>query len=87
MSEQQKSRKRTVVGKVTSNKADKTISVTTVRQVKHPIYKKYFKLSSKAICHDENNECNEGDTVRIVEHRPLSKRKRWNLVEVIERAK
>jgi small subunit ribosomal protein S17 len=76
-----------MVGKVTSNKADKTISVAIVRQVKHPLYKKYYKQTSKVMCHDETNDCKEGDTVKIIEHRPLSKKKRWNLVEVVERAK
>lgn len=81
------SNKRTFVGKVSSNKADKTITVSIVRQVKHPLYKKYYKQTSKLTAHDEKNECNEGDTVRIIEHRPISKNKRWNLVEIIERAK
>jgi len=81
------SNKRTLVGKVTSNKADKTLTVSIVRQVKHPLYKKYYKQTSKVMCHDEKNDCNEGDTVKIIEHRPISKNKRWNLIEILERAK
>ena len=75
------------VGIVSSNKMDKTIAVTVERRVQHPIYGKSMKKTKKFIAHDEKNECNEGDTVRIMETRPLSKRKRWRLVEVIERAK
>lgn len=66
---------------------DKTISVTVERRIKHPIYGKYMKRSKKFIAHDETNDCNIGDMVRIMETRPLSKRKRWRLIEVIERAK
>lgn len=79
--------KRVFQGKVTSNKADKTITVEIVRHVPHPLFKKYYKKNKKFMAHDENNECNIGDTVKIIEHRPLSKRKRWNLVEIVERAK
>ncbi len=75
------------VGKVTSNKMDKTIVVAIENHVKHPIYKKIVKSTYKLKAHDENNECNIGDTVRVMETRPLSKDKRWRLVEVIERAK
>ncbi len=75
------------VGLVVSSKMDKTISVSIRRQIKHPIYGKILKRSSQLMAHDENNEANEGDTVRIMETRPLSKNKRWRLVEVIERAK
>jgi len=75
------------VGIVSSDKMDKTIAVTVERRVQHPIYGKSMKKTKKFIAHDEKNECNEGDTVRIMETRPLSKRKRWRLVEVIERAK
>lgn len=81
------SRKRIVTGKVTSNKADKTITVEMERHVAHPLFKKYYKINKKFLAHDENNSCNIGDTVKIIEHRPLSKRKRWNLVEIVERAK
>jgi small subunit ribosomal protein S17 len=74
-------------GLVTSNKMDKTIVVQVERRVKHPIYKKFVKKSTKFAAHDENNDCNIGDTVRIMETRPLSKNKCWRLIEIIERAK
>ncbi len=74
-------------GLVVSNKMDKSIVVRIERQFKHPIYGKYVKKSRKFVAHDENNECNIGDTVRIMETRPLSKNKNWRLVEIIERAK
>lgn len=82
-----KSKKRLLVGKVVSNKADKTIIVASERQVIHPLYKKYFKVTKKVMAHDETNDCKIGDLVKIIESRPLSARKRWNLVEVLERAK
>lgn len=82
-----KSRKRVFVGKVTSNKAEKTITVQVERQVAHPIYKKYFKKTKKVMAHDENNQCNIGDLVKVREHRPLSKNKKWILVDIVERAK
>jgi small subunit ribosomal protein S17 len=75
------------VGVVTSNKMEKSISVYVERRVKHPIYSKTMKSSKKYLAHDETNDCNIGDTVRIMETRPLSKRKRWRLVEILERAK
>lgn len=75
------------VGVVVSNKMDKTIAVTVERRIKHPIYGKFMKRNKKFIAHDEQNECTIGDTVRIMETRPLSRRKRWRLVEVIEKAK
>ena len=75
------------VGKVTSNKMDKTIVVAIEDRVKHPLYKKVVKSTYKLKAHDENNDCNIGDTVRVMETRPLSKDKRWRLVEIIERAK
>lgn len=75
------------IGRVTSNKMDKTITVVVESKVKHPIYGKFVSKSTKFVAHDENNECGEGDTVRIMETRPLSKRKRWRLVEIVERAK
>ena len=75
------------VGIVTSNKMDKSISVVINRKVKHSKYGKFINRRSKFVAHDEKNECNEGDTVRIMETRPLSKRKRWRLVEIIERVK
>ena len=75
------------VGVVTSNKMDKSIVVLVERKVKHPKYGKFMKKSTKFVAHDEKNDCNEGDTVRIMETRPLSKRKNWRLVEIVERAK
>lgn len=75
------------IGVVTSNKMDKSITVTVERKLRHPIYGKFVKKSKKFVAHDEKNETNVGDTVRIMETRPLSKRKRWRLVEIIERAK
>ncbi|MCX7879338.1 MAG: 30S ribosomal protein S17 [Ignavibacteria bacterium] len=79
--------RRILEGRVVSNKSDKTILVLVERYVKHPLYKKYFKRSKKFMAHDEKNECLVGDLVRIMEWRPLSKRKRWLLVEILERAK
>jgi small subunit ribosomal protein S17 len=75
------------VGLVTSTKMDKTITVSTERKLRHPIYGKFVKKTKTFMAHDEKNECNVGDTVRIMETRPLSKLKRWRLVEVVERAK
>ncbi len=77
---------RTVTGKVVSNKMDKTATVLVERQVKHPMYGKYLRRSTKFKVHDEENTCNEGDVVTIAECRPISKNKSWRLVEVIERA-
>lgn len=74
-------------GVVVSNKMDKTISVAVERRLQHPIYGKFVKKTKKFMAHDENNDCNIGDLVRIMETRPLSKNKRWRLVEIIERAK
>lgn len=74
-------------GLVVSDKMDKSIVVMVERKVKHPIYGKFVKKTSKFIAHDEKNDCNTGDTVRIMETRPLSKNKCWRLVEIIERAK
>ena len=79
--------RKTRTGKVVSNKMDKTITVAVVDNVKHPLYKKIMKKTYKLKAHDEENTCNIGDTVRVMETRPLSKTKRWRLVEVIERAK
>ena len=75
------------IGIVSSNKMEKSIVVIVERKVKHPIYGKYVKLTNKFVAHDEKNDCNEGDKVRILETRPLSKRKNWRLVEIIERVK
>lgn len=74
-------------GLVTSTKMDKSITVSVERKIKHPIYGKFVKKTKKFTAHDEKNECNEGDTVRIMETRPLSKKKRWRLVEILNRAK
>lgn len=75
------------IGVVVSNKMDKTIVVAESRKVKHPIYGKFVNKTSKFYAHDEENTCNNGDTVRIMETRPLSKNKGWRLIEIIERAK
>ncbi|MEC8968985.1 MAG: 30S ribosomal protein S17 [Bacteroidota bacterium] len=74
-------------GIVTSNKMDKSIVVMVERRVKHAKYGKFMNQSSKFVAHDEKNECNEGDTVKIMETRPLSKLKNWRLIEILERAK
>ena len=79
--------RKTRVGKVTSNKMDKTIVVAIEDHVKHPLYKKIVKRTYKLKAHDEENTCNIGDTVKVMETRPLSKDKRWRLVAVVERAK
>ena len=79
--------RKTRTGKVVSNKMDKTIVVAIEDSVQHPLYKKTMKRTYKLKAHDENNTCNIGDTVKVMETRPLSKDKRWRLVEVIERAK
>ena len=79
--------RKTRTGKVVSNKMQKTIVVAVEDHVKHPLYGKIVKRTYKLKAHDENNECNSGDTVKVMETRPLSKDKRWRLVEVIERAK
>jgi len=76
---------RTLTGKVVSNKMDKTITVVVERLVKHPAYGKYVRRSTKLLAHDENNECNEGDTVDIAQCRPLSRRKSWTVVRVVGR--
>jgi len=75
------------VGLVVSSKMDKSITVAIERRMKHPMYGKFVKQTSKLMAHDENNDAGEGDTVRIMETRPMSKNKRWRLVEVVERAK
>ncbi len=79
--------RKSAVGKVVSDKMDKTIVVAIEDSVKHPLYKKIIKRTVKFKAHDENNECKAGDRVRIMETRPLSKDKRWRLVEIIEKAK
>lgn len=84
--EQQQKGKRTLVGEVTSDKMDKTITVMVERRVMHPLYKKYVRRSTKLHAHDENNECSAGDLVSIEQCRPLSKSKSWQLHKIIERA-
>ena len=81
------SNKKQLVGLVTSNKMDKSITVQIERKLPHPVYGKFVKKSKKFVAHDEQNECNEGDLVKIVESRPLSRNKRWQLVEIVEKAK
>lgn len=75
------------IGVVSSNKMEKSIVVSEVKRVKHPMYGKFVLKTKKYVAHDENNDCNEGDTVRIMETKPMSKSKRWRLVEILERAK
>jgi len=87
MNETRTSRRKTRVGKVVSDKMDKTIVVAVENRVPHPLYKKIIKRTYKLKAHDENNECKIGDRVRVMETRPLSKEKRWRLVEIIEKAK
>ena len=79
--------RKTKLGVVTSNKMDKTITVIVERKVKHPLYGKFVKKSTKFHAHDDKNECSIGDTVKIMESRPLSKTKKWRLVEVVEKVK
>jgi len=75
------------IGIVTSNKMDKSIVVSIARRVKHDLYGKFINKTSKFVAHDEKNKCNEGDTVKIMETKPISKNKNWRLVEIIERVK
>jgi small subunit ribosomal protein S17 len=84
---QERSLRKERIGKVTSNKMVKSITVSIDRKVKHPIYGKFMTKTTKLMAHDEKNEAGIGDTVRIMETRPLSKNKRWRLVEIIEKAK
>ncbi len=79
--------RKTKTGVVSSNKMDKTITVAVERKVKHPIYGKFVKKTTRFHAHDEKNECTVGDVVKIMESRPLSKTKRWRLVEIVEKAK
>lgn len=82
-----RAQRKTKIGKIISNKMQKSVVVSVERQIKHPLYGKYVKKTSTFMAHDENNDAKEGDTVLIMETRPLSTRKRWRLVEIIERAK
>lgn len=86
MSNTEEKLQRTLVGSVTSDVCDKTATVTIERRIKHPVYGKYIKRSTKLRVHDENNQCGKGDTVVIEQCRPMSKTKSWRLVEVIEKA-
>jgi small subunit ribosomal protein S17 len=86
-SETARGRRKERVGKVVSDKMEKTVVVSLTRQVPHALYKKYFKKTTKFVAHNENNDAKVGDTVRIMETRPLSRTKRWRVVEVLERAK
>ncbi len=79
--------RKTRIGVVVKNSMDKSISIAIVRKVAHPIYKKYFKKTTKLMAHDEKNECSIGDVVKIMETRPISKNKNWRLVEIVEKAK
>jgi len=81
-----RNRRKERIGKVVSNKSEKTVVVLAERMVKHPFYGKFISKSTKFMAHDEKNECKMGDLVRIMEARPLSKRKRWRLVQILERA-
>jgi small subunit ribosomal protein S17 len=85
--EVQRNLRKTRIGTVVSNAMEKSISVQVERRLRHPIYGKFVKKTKKFMAHDQNNDCNVGDKVRIMEVRPMSKNKRWRLVEIIERAK
>ncbi|RKY98008.1 MAG: 30S ribosomal protein S17 [Ignavibacteriae bacterium] len=84
---EQRGLRKTRVGIVVSDKMDKTITIAIERKVPHPIYKKYFKKTTKLMAHDEKSECRVGDKVKVMETRPVSKSKRWRLVEIVEKAK
>lgn len=84
---EKRSLRKTRIGYVVSNKMEKSILVAIERKVAHPLYKKYFKKTTKLMAHDEKNECSIGDKVKIMETRPLSLRKKWRLVEILEKAK
>jgi len=86
MSEEIKKGKRTLVGRVVSDKMDKTVSVAVERLIKHPVYGKYIRRTSKVLAHDASNECKPGDRVSISECKPVSKNKSWEVVNVVERA-
>lgn len=83
----QRTLRKTRIGTVVSNRMEKTITVAIERRVPHPIYKKYFKKTTKLMAHDEKRECQIGDRVKIMETRPISANKRWRLVEIVEKAK
>lgn len=83
---EERARRKSVIGRVVGNKMEKSITVAVERRVKHPLYGKIVKKTTKLMAHDEQNECGMGDTVRIMETRPLSRHKRWRLVEIVEKA-
>lgn len=85
--ENQRGLRKTRLGVVVKNKMDKGVIVSIERRVAHPLYRKYFKKTTKLMVHDEQNECNVGDKVKIMETRPISKNKKWRLVEIVEKAK
>lgn len=87
MAQPERAKRRERTGRVVSDRMDKTITVAVDRQIKHPIYGKFIRKTTKYMAHDETNDANEGDLVQIMSTRPLSKRKTWRLVEIIERAK
>ncbi len=87
LAEKQRASRKIRIGKVVSDKMDKTVVVAIERSIKHPLYKKIMKRTQKLKAHDENNECREGDRVKIMETRPLSKEKRWRVVEIVEKAR
>lgn len=87
MAQTERAERRQRTGRVVSNRMDKTITVAVDRQIKHPIYGKYITKTTKYMAHDEDNNANEGDVVQIMSTRPLSKRKTWRLIEILERAK
>ncbi|GAB4292857.1 MAG: 30S ribosomal protein S17 [Ignavibacteriaceae bacterium] len=84
---EQRALRKTRVGIVLSNKMNKTVTIAIERRIPHPIYKKYFKKTTKLMVHDEKGECGVGDKVKVMETRPFSKNKRWRLVEILEKAK
>ncbi len=83
----QRGLRKTRIGIVVSDKMEKTITIAIIRKVPHPLYKKYFKKTTQLMAHDEKDDCKVGDKVKIMETRPLSKNKRWRLVEIVEKAK
>ena len=86
MSEEKNKGQRTIIGRVVSDKMDKTVSVAVERLIKHPMYGKYIRRTTKVLAHDANNECKPGDSVTIAECKPISKNKSWAVVDVVERA-
>ncbi|MCH7516334.1 MAG: 30S ribosomal protein S17 [Bacteroidetes bacterium] len=84
---EQRGLRKTRVGIVVSDKMEKTITIAIERKVPHPIYRKYFKKTTKLMAHDEKSECRVGDKVKVMETRPLSKNKRWRIIEIVEKAK